>query len=124
MPQFTSPEGVTDQVGPPPVVDADPLDGYQDPSLDGKKPLFTLGDKTYYMPNEVPPNIAFKFLRDRRRQDIVYATAGVIENVIGADALDALAEADDMKPEDMRALMKIIQEKVMGQMQDVMGLGN
>lgn len=124
MPQFTEPEG---QAGPRPEMDADPLEGYTDPGVDGEL-LFSLGEgenrKHYYMPNNVPPNIAFKFLRDRRRQDIVYATAGVIENVIGPDALDALAEADDMRPEDMRTLMKVIQEKVMGQMEAVMGLGN
>ena len=90
--------------------------------------LFSLGvgdnEKHYYMPEQVPPNIAFKFMRDRRREDVVYAVAGLIENAIGPDALDALAEADDMSAEDMRTLMKIIQEKVMGHMEDVMSLGN
>lgn len=86
--------------------------------------LFSLGDKHYYMPDQIPPNIAFKFLRDRRREDQIFAVAGLIENLLGAKALDALADADDMSAEDMKTLMKIINDKVMGKLEEAMNLGN
>lgn len=86
--------------------------------------LFSLGDQHFFMPDEIPPNIAFKFLRDRRREDQPYAVAGLLEALLGAKALDALAEADDMSKEDMKTLMKIIQDKVMGELEEAMNLGN
>jgi hypothetical protein len=94
----------------------------------GHTHLFSLGEgakrEHFFMPDEVPPNIAFAFLRDRRREDMPYAIAGLIEKLIGPKALDALADAEDMSPEDMKTLMKIINDKAMGKMEEAMSLGN
>lgn len=106
--------------------------GPEDPAQEEEQPtevqdgtlLFSLGDKHFYMPDQIPPNIAFKFLRDRRREDQTYAVAGLIENLLGPKALDALADADDMSGEDMKTLMKIINDKVMGKLEEAMNLGN
>ena len=94
----------------------------------GRTLLFSLGEgdkrQHFYMPDEIPPNIAFKFLRDRRREDQPYAVAGLLETLLGPKALDALADADDMSKEDMKTLMKIIGDKVMGELEEAMNLGN
>lgn len=90
--------------------------------------LFSLGEgekrEHFFIPDHIPPNIAFKFMRDRRREDMVFAVGGIIETLIGARALDALADADDMSDEDMKTLMKIINDKMMGKLEEAMSLGN
>lgn len=95
-----------------------PLKQDTDPN---KVHLFTLADKRYYMDKVVPPNIAFRYLRDIRKQGQEKALANVIYDVMGDEAMDALAEAEDMTPEDATQIMDIIKKHVVGQLEKYTG---
>lgn len=88
---------------------------------EGKSHLFDLAGKRFYIDSVIAPNVAFKYLRDVRRNGSEAALANVIVTAIGEEALDALADADDMSPEEARSLMGIIRKHVMGELEKHLG---
>lgn len=85
-----------------------------------KELLFHLNDVDYHIPKDPPPNVIFAYLRDARRGGAEMAFANMFVELVGEDALDALAEYDDMTRGEMKTLMKALQTKVMGALE----LGN
>lgn len=85
-----------------------------------KEKLFSLDDVDYFIPKEIPPSVVFSYLRDARRGGGEMAFANMFVELVGEDALDALAEHDGMTKENMKALMKALQSRVLGALE----LGN
>jgi hypothetical protein len=88
---------------------------------EGKVHLFDLGGKRYYMDEFVKPNITFAYLRDVRKRGSDVAIANLIYETMGEEAMDALADADDMSREDAKALMAIVQKHAVGQVENLTG---
>lgn len=82
--------------------------------------LFHLNDVDYFVPKEIPPNVVFAYLRDARKGGAEMAFANMFVELCGEEALDVLAEYDDMNQKEMRDLIKALQKRVMGALE----LGN
>lgn len=76
--------------------------------------LFSLDDKDYYVPAKIGPNVALAYMRDIRRHGIDNARAGILERILGREALDALADYDALTEEDLEAVMKAVDKHVLG----------
>lgn len=85
-----------------------------------KERLFHLNDKDYFIPKEIPPSVIFRYLRDARKGGAEVAFANMFVDLCGEDALDALADYDDMQTKEMQSLVKALQKRVMGALE----LGN
>ncbi|HEY6013254.1 MAG TPA: hypothetical protein VIU37_04585 [Candidatus Limnocylindrales bacterium] len=76
--------------------------------------LFTLDGINYYVPRKPGPNVALAYLRDVRHHGEEYARAGLLERFIGEDGMDALADYEDLKDEDMAAIWQLVEKHVLG----------
>ncbi len=103
-------EGLLDglQVAAPP----EPVKPEPDPETHIE--LFSIDGRKYYMPRYVSPATTFAYLRDVRRSGTEYALGGLLEKLLGADGLDALANYDAMTAEQMKQLMDAVGSHVMG----------
>lgn len=88
---------------------------------EGKVHLFDLAGKRYYMDEHVPPNVTFAYLRDVRSRGTDYAVANLIYATMGDEAMDALAESEDMSEADAKSIFAIIQKHAMGQIERLTG---
>jgi hypothetical protein len=76
--------------------------------------LFSLDGKDYFVPAKIGPNVALAYMRDIRRNGVEHARAGILERILGREALDALADYDDLTEEDFEAVMKAVDKHVLG----------
>lgn len=81
--------------------------------------LFTIGGTPFYMPKDPSPQLGFKMLRDTKRHGQMYAIATLIEELLGPQCLDALADTPDMTKEDWDVIADILSEKVLGRVQNM-----
>lgn len=84
--------------------------------------LFTIGGVPLYAPRDedIPPNMAFKMMRDMRRFGPQVAAIGAMAELLGDEALDMLANApSDISKEDWAAIMEVLTEKVFSRIQDM-----
>lgn len=63
--------------------------------------IFTLDGKDYTCPSKPNPALTLRFQRDLRRHGRDEAVANLLVSMLGADALDALAESPDVGEEEM-----------------------
>jgi hypothetical protein len=77
-----------------------------------KVPLFTIDDQEYTIPEHIPPNIGIKFLLDCARVGVDVALSRAMVNVMGQDAMTALAECEAVDEEDMTKILKIVSDKI------------
>lgn len=82
--------------------------------------LFHLNDVDYMIPKEIPPNVVFAYLRDARKGGAEMAFANMFVELCGEEALDVLADYDDMQQKEMKDLIKALQKRVAGALE----LGN
>lgn len=76
--------------------------------------LFSIDGTVYQMPAKIGANIALGYMRLVRTHGQEAALGWALEQVIGAEAYDALMGCDDLEPEDLEAVMKVVHENVMG----------
>ena len=88
------------------------------PSGDGaavdteREPLFTLDGVTYDIPKTIPPHQFMAYLRDLRNgDDPEQAQAKLLDRLIGRRAVDALAKCTTLRPQDLKALLRVVAEK-------------
>lgn len=84
------------------------------PAADEREDFFSLDGTTYTIPVKVPPNLFMAMISDIRTVGSVEAQARMLDNLIGPAAVDALAKCTYLQPEDLKALMAVVQEKVAG----------
>lgn len=80
----------------------------------GKVYLFSLNGVDHFLPERVGPNVSFRYLRDLRKSGPEIAVANLFVALLGEDALDALADADDLTEEDVETVMKAVQRHALG----------
>lgn len=76
--------------------------------------IFTLDDEDYFIPKVISPALMIKFQRDLRRTDRESAVWGLVETLLGKEAIDALAESPDTSPEDLAAVFTIVATQAFG----------
>lgn len=107
---------INDQLTSEPVAEAEPVSPRDLPE-DERIELFRMSDDPadiFYVPKKVGPNVTLRYLRDVRQSGPEYAMAGLLERVLGADAMEALADDEDLTDEDMERIGSIIEKHVMG----------
>ncbi|TQS30055.1 hypothetical protein [Microbispora sp. KK1-11] len=80
-----------------------------------KVPLFSIDDVEYGMPATIRPNVALKYLRMVRTQGGDVAEAWLLEEVLGAEAYEALMEYDQLTVDQLNQVMAIVRDHVLGQ---------
>lgn len=90
-----------------------------------REPFFYLEDDAgnevcYTIPTEIPPSVAMR-LMDALADGVPEerAVAVMMRDVLGADAMKALANAEGMTQEQLQYLMEVVRTKAMGALQDV-----
>lgn len=86
-----------------------------------RETLFFIDDAEYTIPKSIRPNITIQYLQDTYDKDQEFALAAAMREVLGADAMEALAECDAVTDEQMDQLMGIVERKLLGQMKRSLG---
>lgn len=85
--------------------------------------LFSIDGTMYQMPVEVGANIALGYMKMVRTHGQDAAMGWALEKVLGSEAYDALANCDDITPEDLETIMAVVHENVMGAVEAGKGKG-
>jgi len=91
----------------------------QNPDKVERELLFTIGGTPFYIPKEIDPQLTFKLMRDLKRLGPVMAFATIIEELMGPECLDALADAPGMSKDDWDVIFGILQKKLFSSMETV-----
>jgi hypothetical protein len=86
-----------------------------------REPLFYIDEVEYTIPKLIRPNIAMRYLQDTIDRGHDYALAAGMREVLGAEAMEALAETDAVTDEQMDQIMAIVERKLLGQMKRSLG---
>ena len=106
--------GQTQDIGPVRIVTTEVVEAE-------REPLFYIDEDEYTIPKTIPPNITIKYLRDCAHDGQEVALGRAMEVVLGADAMEALAESDSVTEENMTSIMRIVERKLMAQMKKSLG---
>lgn len=85
--------------------------------------LFSIDGKVYQMPARVGANIALGYMKLVRTHGQDAAMGWALEKTLGEDGYNALIECDELEPEDLEAVMKVVHENVMGAVEAGKGKG-
>lgn len=78
------------------------------------------GDE-YTILKTVPPRVSVAYLNNVRKRGTEYAIAEAMVALIGEEAMDAMADCDDMTPADLKQVMKAVEKKMLAAQEDTMG---
>jgi hypothetical protein len=84
--------------------------------------LFSIDDDDYYIPHEVPPQVTIRLLRELA-EGVSHETAvaRAMRDVLGADAMDALADTPDITKGQMDKIMGVLERMVLAAQEDTVG---
>lgn len=80
--------------------------------------LFIVDGREIHVPAQPRAAVAIRYLRNLKRKGTDYAAAAMLEELLGPDGLDALADYDDLTRDQMKQIMAAAQKLVMGSMED------
>jgi hypothetical protein len=86
-----------------------------------REPLFYIDDVEYTIPKTIPANITIRYLQDTYDRGQEYALAAAMREVLGAEAMEALADSESVTDEHMTQIMGIVEKKLMAQMRKSLG---
>lgn len=86
-----------------------------------REPLFYIDDQEYMIPKELRANVVARYLQDTIDHGQEYAIAAAMREVLGEEAMEALANSDAVTAEQMQQIMGIVERKLMGQMKRSLG---
>lgn len=84
-------------------------------------PFFYIDDEEYTIPEEVPASIVMRYFRDVDEKGPEVAVARAMIELIGEDAMDALAESPSVTDEQTKQIMAVVEELLMGAMKKASG---
>jgi hypothetical protein len=93
------------------------FDARPEPEPVGRTLLFTLDGKDYTVPEKLRPSVGIKYLYALKIRGEAVATAELLFDVLGADAMKALSENEKMNAEDMDMVTGIVRDLAMGAFQ-------
>lgn len=80
--------------------------------------LFTIGDEQFTIVKDPPGKLLVRYLRDLREVGMEVAVANITHSLIGKAGMDALAECEDFTTEDFQTLLRAIQHKIAGKIEE------
>jgi hypothetical protein len=83
--------------------------------------LFSLDDAEFTIPRKFPVNLGLRVIRTMRRRGEAIAMAELLEEVIGADAYEALVNYPDITNDDIARLMQIVNDLALGSLDSPKG---
>lgn len=86
-----------------------------------REPLFYVDGVEFTIPKEVPPVLAVQYLRNLRGGSAEVALSKVFDELIGKEGVNALARVRNLRKSELAQIMGVIQEKVMGVLEDAQG---
>lgn len=78
------------------------------------EPAFTVDGHVFSVPVAVKAQVAIRYMDHCRKRGENWALSWLLETVLGTDAYEALLEFDDLEDDEMIAIAKIVQSKVLG----------
>jgi hypothetical protein len=88
---------------------------------DKREPLFSIDDREYTIPVEVPGNITLQALERVRQDGEGPTTAWLLELMLGDDGYRALRECSSVSRQNLAAIGAVVSAKVLGDLEDVAG---
>lgn len=85
--------------------------------------LFSIDGTVYQMPVQVSAGLALGYMKLVRTHGQEAAMGWAMERVLGTEAYDALINCEELKPEDLEAVMQVVHENVMGAVEAGKGKG-
>jgi hypothetical protein len=83
--------------------------------------LFSIDDVDYTIPDPIPGSYAVKFLQQLREVEFQVALMRMVDEILGRDAVDALAACDDLTGDDLKAIFDVVGERLMGVVEQAQG---
>jgi hypothetical protein len=83
--------------------------------------LFSIDGTTYQMPKEISGSVPLELLHRIRTEGEPSALSWMLQEVLGDTAYMALMGCKAMKPNQLGAIMTVVQERVMGAMEEIRG---
>lgn len=83
--------------------------------------IFKIDDREYTIPDPIPAFYVARYLKRLRVMDDFTASQQTIDEVMGQDALDALATCEQMTPQQLKAILEFVAEKLIGTVKEVLG---
>lgn len=80
--------------------------------------IFSIDGKPYQMPIEVPASIGLKYLKMLRQRGEAFANGWVLEEMLGTEAYDALANFKGLTKEHLEQLEEIVGKHVLGSVEE------
>lgn len=78
--------------------------------------LFTLDDQKFTIPKLPRANLALQYLDKVRDEGTDFATAWLLEEMLGSDAYEALLDFEYLKPEQLETIVELCQKQVVGKL--------
>ncbi|HEY0774147.1 MAG TPA: hypothetical protein VGD51_08705 [Nocardioidaceae bacterium] len=85
------------------------------------EPLFYIDDQEYQIPKRLPASLSLRYLRVLREEGQEAAAGEVLERVLGDEAYTALMECDEVDGKQLKRIMRIVEHKALGQLEDESG---
>lgn len=92
-----------------------------DPMPHERVELFRADGLVYTVAREIDPAIVFRYMRNLRRNSEEFAVATLLEEVLGTQTVDMLADNQTLTPAEFKAVMKAVQKYTMGATKDLLG---
>ena len=86
-----------------------------------KIPFFEIDDVVYYVPKQIPQNIAIKALEVFRDEGELAIASWLCQEVLGDDAYEALRDCEDITPQDLEWLFDELSKRALGPMEKALG---
>lgn len=78
-----------------------------------REPIFYIDDTEYTIPVKIPARMTVKYLNDVYEHGEEYAIASSMRDILGGDAMEALAECEHVGDEQMEQIMAVVEKKLM-----------
>jgi hypothetical protein len=90
----------------------------EEETTEDRVPLFSIDGTTYDIPTEIKPHVALKYLWLLKERGSDYATAWLMETVLGKDGFQALVNYEQLTPAQFNAIKDAVQEAALGATED------
>lgn len=77
-------------------------------------PIFVIDGQTYYVDKNISPSVSLRFMKQVRVSGAEFALGGLLEEVLGEDAYDALANCPHVTQQQLADVMDLLKRHVMG----------
>jgi hypothetical protein len=90
----------------------------EEPTKEERIPVFSINGTAYDMPAQIKPHIALKYLWLIKNNGGDYASAWLMEAVLGTDGFQALANYEPLTTAQLDHIKNIVQDAAMGAVED------